>query len=232
MKKIILVSLLALLLIGMGQLSYSSEEVTLEQMKDALALYADIEGDLQGNELLGAAFLLYLITKPEIMKELTEDEKAQVTMLSSRVEKGKKDLTKEDLELLEQYVASLIAKWEGEGEVPVEERTEEELAELDTLLRSQWNEMRAALARNDIDNAVSYFAYENRELYREIYMALADQLPQIAQDLGDIKLIVIEHRTAKYRLRRKEVIKGKTYDITYYVYFILDRDGVWRIFRY
>ena len=232
MKKIILVSLLALLLIGMGQLSYSSEEVTLEQMKDALALYADIEGDLQGNELLGAAFLLSLITKPEIMKELTEDEKAQVAMLSSRVEKAKKDLTKEDLELLEQYVASLIAEWEGGVGEPVEERTAEELAELDTVLRSQWNEMREALARNDIDKAVSYFAYENRELYREIYTALADNLPQVAQDLGDITPVVIEHRTAKYRLIRKEVIKGKTYDITYYVYFILDRDGVWRIFRY
>ena len=127
---------------------------------------------------------------------------------------------------------TISAEWEGGVGEPVEERTAEELAELDTVLRSQWNEMREALARNDIDKAVSYFAYENRELYREIYTALADQLPQVAQDLGDIKLIVIEHRTAKYRLIRKEIIKGKTYDITYYVYFILDRDGVWRIFRY
>ena len=232
MKKIILVSFLTLLLIGMGQLSYSSEETPLEMLKDALALYSDIEGDLQGRELIGAAFVLSLITKPKIMKELTEDEKAQVMMLSSKVEKAKKDLTKEDLELLEQYVASLIAEWEGGVGEPVEERTAEELAELDTVLRSQWNEMREALARNDIDKAVSYFAYENRELYREIYTALADNLPQVAQDLGDITPVVIEHRTAKYRLIRKEVIKGKTYDITYYVYFILDRDGVWRIFRY
>lgn len=232
MKKIILVSLSALLLIGMGQLSYSSEETPLEKLKDALALYSDIEGDLQGNVLLGAEFLLSLITKPNIMKELTEDEKAQVTMLSSRVEKAKKDLTEEELELLSQQVASLTAEWGGGVGEPVKELTEEELAELDTLLRSQWNEMREALARNDIDKAVSYFAYENRELYREIYTALADQLPQVAQDLGDITPVVIEQRTAKYRLIRKEVIKGKTYDITYYVYFILDRDGVWRIFRY
>jgi outer membrane protein assembly factor BamD (BamD/ComL family) len=96
MKRIILVLLSVLLLIGMGQLSYSSEEVTLEQMKDALALYADIEGDLNGNQLLGAAFLLTQITKPEIMKELTADEKAQVTMLSSRVEKAKKNLNEEE----------------------------------------------------------------------------------------------------------------------------------------
>jgi hypothetical protein len=119
----------------------------------------------------------------------------------------------------------------GVGE-PENELTAEELAELDTLLRSQWNEMREALARNDIDKAVSYFAYENRELYREIYTVLADQLPQVAQGLGDITPVVIERRTAKYRLIREEVIKGETYDITYYVYFILDSDGVWRIFRY
>ncbi|MBN1254146.1 MAG: hypothetical protein JXA50_02630 [Deltaproteobacteria bacterium] len=232
MKKIILVLLSALLLIGMGQLSYPSEETPLEILKDALAFYSDFEGDLQGRKLIGASFLLSQITKPKIMNELTEDEKAQVTMLSSRVEKAKKDLTKEELEQLAQQVAFLTAAWEGGVGEPVEERTEEELAELDTLLRSQWNEMRAALARNDIDKAVSYFAYENRELYRKIYTALADQLPQVAQDMGDITPVAIEHRTAKYRLIRKEVVKGKTYDITYYVYFIRDSDGVWRIFRY
>lgn len=232
MKKIILVLLSALLFIGMGQLSYSSEVTPLEMLKDALATYSDMEGDLQGDALVGAVYLLALITEPQIMQELTEDEKTKVQMLSSRVEKAKKDLTKEELKQLEQHVASLIAEWGVGVEEPVEELTEKELAERDTLLRSLWNEMREALARNDIDKAVSYFSYKNRELYREIYTALADQLPQVAQDLGDITPVVIEQRTAKYRLIRKEVIKGKTYDITYYVYFIRDNDGVWRIFRY
>jgi hypothetical protein len=88
------------------------------------------------------------------------------------------------------------------------------------------------MAAQDIDRAVSYFAYETRQHYRELYTALADHLPQVAQDMGDIEPIVIEQRNAKYRLIRKEVIKGETYDITYYVYFILDIDGEWRIFRY
>jgi len=65
-----------------------------------------------------------------------------------------------------------------------------------------------------------------------MFIALHDKLPEIGREMKDIKLVVLEKQSTKYRLIRKEHIKGKTYDITYTVYFVVDFDGVWRILRY
>jgi hypothetical protein len=37
---------------------------------------------------------------------------------------------------------------------------------------------------------------------------------------------------AKYLTIRKEFLKGKEYDIGYDVYFVIDQDGQWRIYRF
>ncbi|MBW2039963.1 MAG: hypothetical protein JRI46_10320 [Deltaproteobacteria bacterium] len=105
-------------------------------------------------------------------------------------------------------------------------------AELDAMLKAKWEGMKSALANQDIEKALNYFAEDTQGLYRDIYTALGDNIPQIAQDMQDIQLIYAEGRLAKYRIRRDEEHGGQVYPITYYIYFVRDRDGLWKIYRY
>ncbi|HDZ62036.1 MAG TPA: hypothetical protein ENH40_02685 [Nitrospirae bacterium] len=104
--------------------------------------------------------------------------------------------------------------------------------ELDALLRAKWEAMKAALAAQDVEGAVVYLTEESRDSYNEIFTALYDQLPQLIQDMQDIQLIYSEGNMAKYRIRKSELYGGQTYEITYYTYFAVDIDGIWRIHRF
>jgi hypothetical protein len=105
-------------------------------------------------------------------------------------------------------------------------------AELDSLLRNKWGGMKGALANQNVDEALNYFAEESRQLFSEIFAALYTQLPQIAQEMQDIQLIYSKNNTSKYRIRKTESYGGQMLTITYYIYFIVDRDGIWRIYRF
>jgi hypothetical protein len=104
--------------------------------------------------------------------------------------------------------------------------------ELDTLLQTKWDGMKSALAKQDVGKALTYFAADTQGLYREIYTALGNNLPQIAQDMQNIQFIYAEGRMAKYRVRRDEEYGGQVYPITYYIYFVRDQDGLWKVYRY
>lgn len=104
--------------------------------------------------------------------------------------------------------------------------------ELDALLRTKWEGMKAALINQDLEPALKYFAEDTQGLYRDIYTALGDRLPQIIQDMQEIQLIYAEGRLAKYRIRRNEEHGGQVYPITYYIYFVRNGDGLWKIYRY
>lgn len=105
-------------------------------------------------------------------------------------------------------------------------------ADLDALLHSKWESMKQRLAQQDIGGALSFVATATQALYQDIYSALSAQLPQIVQAVQDIELIDVQGHMAKYRLRRQETHGGQVYLITYYLYFGIDRDGLWKIVRY
>lgn len=103
--------------------------------------------------------------------------------------------------------------------------------EVDALLRSKWEGTKGGLASQNIDGALNYFAEESRQLYSEIFVALYAQLPQIVQQMQDIELIYSRNNISKYRIRKNESYGGQTLSISYYIYFIIDRDGIWRIYN-
>jgi len=105
-------------------------------------------------------------------------------------------------------------------------------AELDALLRTKWEGVKSALGNQNVDGTLKYFAAETKGLYRDIYTALGANLPQIAQDMQNVQFIYAEGRLAKYRIRRDEEHGGQVYPITYYIYFVRDGDGLWKIYRY
>ena len=103
---------------------------------------------------------------------------------------------------------------------------------LASLLKARWSEMRARLVQGDVQGALGYFHESSRESYNEIYSALSDTLPQIAAEMRDIDLADAFGKGAVFRIVRSESCGGELLDITYHVYFILDDDGLWKIYKY
>ena len=50
--------------------------------------------------------------------------------------------------------------------------------------------------------------------------------------MQDIQLLYSKNNTSKYRIRKNELYGGQMLIITYYIYFAIDWDGVWRIYRF
>ena len=104
--------------------------------------------------------------------------------------------------------------------------------EMDTLLKGKWEGMKGALASNDINRALSHFTEESKELYSDIFAALQAQLPQIVEEMQDIQLVYMKNGFAKYRIRKNESYGGQMLTITYYIYFTVGTEGIWRIYRF
>jgi hypothetical protein len=102
---------------------------------------------------------------------------------------------------------------------------------LDAHLRTIWNGMKEAMASGNIEQAVSYFCEETREAYKEVYMNLLTQLPQITQEMGEIDNLAYKDNTAIFRIKRNDVINGEEQEISYRIYFIY-QNGTWFIYKY
>jgi hypothetical protein len=105
-------------------------------------------------------------------------------------------------------------------------------AAIDALLKSMWEGMKTELINQDVEGALAYFMEESRDLYGELFTALFDELQDIAQTMQPIDLIYLRNNTAKYRILLDEFYGGEMVSMTYYIYFVIDRDGVWKIYRY
>jgi hypothetical protein len=103
-------------------------------------------------------------------------------------------------------------------------------AALDALLQARWSAFRTALLRSDVDAAVALFAKSSREASRDQLTALADvgALPQVASDLSAIRPSRLRERTAEYDLRAAR--DGVQY--SFLVVFVIDEDGVWRLWAF
>jgi hypothetical protein len=103
---------------------------------------------------------------------------------------------------------------------------------IDRSLRGIWAGFKEALRAGDADKVAGFFCLEDRAEYLRMYNDLKEKLPQVGAEMGGIEFIEFQGDGAKYRTKRKETLKGKEYDITYYVYFVIDQDGQWRIYRF
>jgi YVTN family beta-propeller protein len=103
---------------------------------------------------------------------------------------------------------------------------------LDSLLRGVWNRMKTAMLAGNVNQVVAQFSDQTHDQYSQIFTAIADQLPQIAQEMKEIEPVYFEEFGAKFRIKRTEEIEGVTYDITYYIYFVQEEDGSWKILNY
>lgn len=95
----------------------------------------------------------------------------------------------------------------------------------DRLLRDKWEGLKASLASGDIDAAVAKFAEGAQAPYRESFVLMRDLLPQIAAELGELRLVRFVEGGAIYEL--VGVRDGAEYSS--HVEFVQDTDGLWKI---
>ncbi|MBF0592617.1 MAG: hypothetical protein HQL02_11075 [Nitrospirae bacterium] len=105
-------------------------------------------------------------------------------------------------------------------------------AETDAMLRAKWNSMKAAFVAGDIEGGLQYICAGSRDDYRNALQFLDDMVPATFSSMQEISLIYVRNGVAKYRIRQYEVIEGSSVEITYYIYFERDTDGVMRIYRF
>ncbi|MBI4822826.1 MAG: hypothetical protein HY805_01155, partial [Nitrospirae bacterium] len=101
--------------------------------------------------------------------------------------------------------------------------------EMDNLLKGIWERMKGELALRDIESGLEYLCKDSRDKYRETLEFLSDELPDIFPSLQGIELLYMVDNRAKYRIKRPRLINGQEVEITYYIYFVRDFDGVLRI---
>lgn len=96
---------------------------------------------------------------------------------------------------------------------------------IDTKLKKVWEGMKAALISEDIEEALVYYTEASQEKYREIFEVLSLRLHGLASSMGEITLIDVKGNVAEYYIKRSQ----KNTEISYFIYFIKDADGIWRI---
>jgi hypothetical protein len=102
-------------------------------------------------------------------------------------------------------------------------------SQMDAILRATWSGMKDRLASKDVEGALEFFIPQSREGYRRAFILIIDELPKVVADMSDIELIYLVDDTAKCRLRRIHDIDGVLQEITYYIYFVRDYWGDWKI---
>jgi hypothetical protein len=103
---------------------------------------------------------------------------------------------------------------------------------LDALLRAKWEGMKTALGNQDVSGAINYFLESSKVRYQNAFNVIIDDLPQIISGMQNIEMIYLKDNVAKYRIYRVHDINGTPQNITYYIYFVRDANGVWKIDRF
>jgi hypothetical protein len=50
--------------------------------------------------------------------------------------------------------------------------------------------------------------------------------------MQDIQLVYTGEKNVEYSITQDELYGGQIVSMTYHIYFVLDTDGIWKIYRY
>jgi len=215
-----------ILLIGLQSYSYSSPvevEKYTQQCKNFLNRHSGELKDESFEKLLGYIGNAQICRIEKIYNKLNEEEKSRLKDVLSHIEDVKKGLSKEKLERINESIAAIMPAIEKEL---WEELSNDELKELDILLRAKWNSMLKALEQNDIDKAVNYFHHTASGRYRKLFKTLnPDGRKKIGKDLANIQIVEVVTNTAIYEI--KSELKGEK--SSFQLAFVKDSHGEWVI---
>lgn len=101
----------------------------------------------------------------------------------------------------------------------------QDVAQLDQVLKTAWNGFTAALASRNTAQVQQYLNSQAQAKYGPIFSALQPNLPQIVSSFTTPQLTNISNTLGEY-------VVGRTIDGVnhiFFIYFLRDIDGVWRI---
>jgi hypothetical protein len=124
------------------------------------------------------------------------------------------------------YIATLTITDSGghtyKANVAVDART---VDASDSLFRSVWDPMNAALSRGDINGALVYLNSRAQGQYSRVFNELLADMPTIIASYSAPQRVSIEANYLEYAINR--LIDGE--DKIFFVYLLRDGDGVWRM---
>ncbi len=97
--------------------------------------------------------------------------------------------------------------------------------QMDIMFRGKWDGMRSALAIGDLNTAINFFEAGSQETYRTQFTTLQPVLGAISNEMGQINLVKIVDSRAEYEIITTR--NGVTY--SFYLLFVKDRNGLWKI---
>jgi len=225
-KNLAILLVVFILLIALQSYSYSSPvgvEKYTQQCKNFLNRHSGELKDESFEKLLGYIGNAQICRIEKIYNKLNEEEKSRLKDVLSHIEDVKKGLSKEKLERINESIAAIMPAIEKEL---WEELSNDELKELDILLRTKWNSMLEALEQNDIDKAVNYFHHTASDRYRKLFKTLnPDGMKKIGKDLANIQIVEVVTNTAIYEITSE--LKGEK--STFQLAFVKDSHGEWVI---
>ena len=98
-------------------------------------------------------------------------------------------------------------------------------AALDATLQATWGVMKDALRTGNVEQALRSIVATDRDDYRALFNALMVPLTSIDTVLRDIALVAVGEKRVEYQMLR--VDNGVR--LSYFVLFVQDVDGVWRL---
>ena len=225
-KNLAILLVVFILLIALQSYSYSSPvevEKYTQQCKNFLNRHSGELKDESFEKLLGYIGNAQICRIEKIYNKLNEEEKSRLKDVLSHIEDVKKGLSKEKLERINESIAAIMPAIEKEL---WEELSNDELKELDILLRAKWNSMLKALEQNDIDKAVNYFHHTASDRYRKLLKTLnPDGRKKIGKDLANIQIVEVVTNTAIYEITSE--LKGEK--SSFQLAFVKDSHGEWVI---
>ncbi len=214
------------LLIGLQSYSYSSPveaEKYTQQCKNFLNRHSGELKDESFEKLLGYIGNAQICRIEKIYNKLNEEEKNRLKDVLSHIEDVKKELPKDKRERINESIAAIMPAIENEL---WEELSNDELKELDILLRAKWNSMLKALEQNDIDKAVNYFHHTASDRYKKLFKTLnPDGRKKIGKDLANIQIVEVVTNTAIYEITSE--LKGEK--SSFQLVFVKDSHREWVI---
>lgn len=95
----------------------------------------------------------------------------------------------------------------------------------DLMLRAIFSNMNAALVQGDVERALQGVALLSRDRYDAVFRALRGRFPAIVASYSPLQPTIVAATFGEYALNR--TIRGQ--EMLFFIYFIQDEDGVWRI---
>lgn len=225
-KKLVIQIVVLILLIGLQRSLYSSPdevEKYTEQCKNFLNRHSGELKDESFEMLLGYIGNAQICKIEKIYNRLEEEEKNRLKDVSLHIEDVKKGLSKEKRKRINESITAIMPAIENEI---WEELSNDELKELDILLRGKWNGMLNALEQNNIEIALSYFHHTASDRYRKLFKTLnPDGRKKIGKDLANIQIVEVVTNTAIYEIASE--LKGEK--SSFQLAFVKDSHGEWVI---